>query len=311
VNGAGEMLVFSAADFEDFLEPRPDLLPVMEAELKKVIGLLAAKRWPFRLHATYDDSISRFLDVFEEVDREVPFQGLRWFFDHAETISEKNMERVKRLGGGIAIQDRMAFQGEYFVNRYGAEAAKKTPPITRMLELGIPVGAGTDATRVSSYNPWVSLYWLVSGRTVGGLPLYDKKNRLDRTAALRLYTEGSAWFSGDEGKKGGIAVGQFADLAVLSADYFSIPEAEIKGIEAVLTIMGGKIVHGSGDFAPLGPPLPTVSPDWSPVAGYGGYHRGAAADSVIHKGCACHTHRQVWSPKDSRFWGIGCDCFAF
>ena len=311
VNGAGEMLVFSAADFEDFLEPRPDLLPVMEAELKKVIGLLVAKGWPFRLHATYDESICRFLDVFEEVDRALPFQGLRWFFDHAETISEHNMERVKRLGGGIAIQDRMAFQGEYFVNRYGVEKALRTPPITRMLELGIPVGAGTDATRVSSYNPWLSLYWLVSGRTVGGLPLYDEKNRLDRTAALRLYTEGSAWFSGDEGKKGGIAVGQFADLAVLSADYFSVPEAEIKGIEAVLTIMGGRIVHGNGDFAPLAPPLPPVSPDWSPVASYGGYYRVAAADSAIHKGCACHTHRQVWSPKDSRLWGIGCDCFAF
>jgi predicted amidohydrolase YtcJ len=311
MNGAGEMLVFSAADFEDFLEPRPDLQPVMEAELKKVVGLLAAKRWPFRLHATYDESISRFLDIFEEVDREVPFQGLRWFFDHAETISEKNMERVKRLGGGIAIQDRMAFQGEYFVARYGAEAAKRTPPITRMLDLGIPVGAGTDATRVSSYNPWVTLYWLVSGRTVGGLPLYDEKNRLDRTAALRLYTEGSSWFSGDEGKKGGIAVGQFADLAVLSADYFTVPEEEIKGIEAVLTLMGGKIVHGGGDFAPLAPPLPPVSPDWSPVACYGGYHRGDAADAASHKGCACHSHRPVWSPKESRFWGIGCDCFAF
>ncbi|HTY21152.1 MAG TPA: amidohydrolase [Geobacteraceae bacterium] len=311
VNGAGEMLVFSAADFEDFLEPRPDLQPVMEAELKKVVGLLAAKRWPFRLHATYDESISRFLDVFEEVNREVPFNGLRWFFDHAETISEQNMERVKRLGGGIAIQDRMAFQGEYFVHRYGAEAAKRTPPINRMLELGIPVGAGTDATRVSSYNPWVSLYWLVSGRTVGGLPLYDEKNRLDRTAALRLYTEGSSWFSGDDGKKGGIALGQFADLAVLSADYLTVPEEEIKGIEAVLTIMGGKVVHASGDFAPLAPPIPPVSPNWSPVSNYGGYHSGKAADSVTHKGCACHMRRQVRSLKESRFWGIGCDCFAF
>ncbi|GAM08637.1 putative amidohydrolase YtcJ [Geobacter sp. OR-1] len=311
MNGAGEMLVFSAADFEDFLEPRPNLQPVMEAELKKVVGLLAAKRWPFRLHATYDESISRFLNIFEEVDREVPFQGLRWFFDHAETISEQNMERVKRLGGGIAIQDRMAFQGEYFVARYGAEAAKRTPPIARMLEMGIPVGAGTDATRVSSYNPWVSLYWLASGRTVGGLPLYDDKNRLDRTAALRLYTEGSSWFSGDEEKKGRIAVGQFADLAVLSADYLIVPEEEIKGIEAVLTIMDGKIVHASGDFAPLAPPLPPVSPDWSPVASYDGYHRGSAAAGLHRQGCACHSHQKVWSPQEGRFWGIGCDCFAF
>ncbi len=254
LNGAGEMLVFSAADFEDFLEPRPILQPFMEAELKKVVGLLVEKRWPFRLHATYDESISRFLDVFEGINREIPFNGLRWFFDHAETISEKNMERVHRLGGGIAIQDRMAFQGEYFVERYGPDAAKMTPPITKMLSMGIPVGAGTDATRVSSYNPWVSLYWLVSGNTVGGLPLYDEQNLLDRTSALRLYSEGSSWFSGDDGKKGRIAVGQLADLAVLSADYFAVPVGEIKGIEAILTVMGGRIVHGAGEFGTLAPP---------------------------------------------------------
>ncbi len=211
VNGAGEMLVFSAADFEDFLEPRPDLKPVMEAELAKVVGLLAEKRWPFRLHATYDESISRFLDVFEDVDRKVPFDGLRWFFDHAETISPRNLDRVRALGGGIAIQDRMAFQGEYFVARYGTEAGRRTPPVGLMRERGIPVGAGTDATRVSSYNPWVSLYWLTSGKTVGGLPLYGNDNRLDRTAALELYTRGSAWFSGDEEKKGVLAPGRLAD----------------------------------------------------------------------------------------------------
>ena len=83
MNGAGEMLVFSAADFEDFLEPRPDLAASLEQELTPVVRLLAQHRWPFRLHATYDESISRFLNVFESVNREVPFAGLRWFFDHA------------------------------------------------------------------------------------------------------------------------------------------------------------------------------------------------------------------------------------
>ena len=158
MNGAGEMLVFSAADFEDFLEPRPNLAPTMEQELASVVRLLAEHRWPFRLHATYDESISRFLDVFEDVNREIPFNGLRWFFDHAETISPHSIDRVKALGGGIAVQDRMAFQGEYFVDRYGAAAAQETPPIWRMLAAGVPVGAGTDATRVSSYNPFLSLY---------------------------------------------------------------------------------------------------------------------------------------------------------
>jgi hypothetical protein len=128
-NGAGEMLVFSAADFEDFLQPRPDLPSGMEDELEKVVRHLVQQRWPFRLHATYDESITRMLDVFEKVDRDIPFDGLPWFFDHAETITPRNIERVKALGGGIAIQHRMAFQGEFFVERYGAEAAKATPPV--------------------------------------------------------------------------------------------------------------------------------------------------------------------------------------
>ncbi|HJT74370.1 MAG TPA: amidohydrolase, partial [Chitinophaga sp.] len=183
-NGAGEMLVFSAADFEDFLEPRPELPENMEADLEKVVRLLVSKRWPFRLHATYNESITRFLDVFEKVNRDIPFDGLPWIFDHAETITEKNIERVKALGGGIAIQSRMAYQGEYFTDRYGAAAALQTPPVKKMLEMGVPVGGGSDATRVSSYNPWVSLYWLTVGKTVGGLQLYNEQSRLSREAAL-------------------------------------------------------------------------------------------------------------------------------
>jgi len=311
MNGAGEMLVFSAADFEDFLEPRPGLMPTLEAELKKVVSLLVENHWPFRIHATYDESISRFLNIFEEVNREVSFKGIRWFFDHAETISLRSLERVRALGGGIAIQDRMAFQGEYFINRYGAKIAEQSPPITRMLEMGIPVGAGTDATRVASYNPWVSLYWLVSGKTVGGTLLYPQANRIDRMEALRLYTVGSAWFSTEEKEKGSIEEGKLADLVVLSADYFTIPEEEIKGIESVLTIVGGKVVYGTEKFGSLAPPPLPVSPDWSPVGPYGGYRRGTAVSTAIHKGCACQTHRQVWLPKESTFWGIGCDCFAF
>jgi predicted amidohydrolase YtcJ len=106
MNGAGEMLTFSAADFEDFLEPRPDLPEALERELPAVVRLLAENRWPFRLHATYDESIGRFLDVFDAVHRDVPFTDLHWFFDHAETVTDRNLERIKALGGGIAIQHR-------------------------------------------------------------------------------------------------------------------------------------------------------------------------------------------------------------
>lgn len=323
VNGAGEMLVYTAADFEDFLVERPDMLPVMESELEAVIRHLVKNRWPFRLHATYNETIERALNVYEAVNRETPFDGLHWFFDHCETITDRNLERVKKLGGGIAVQNRMAFQGEYFVERYGARQAERTPPIRRMLEMGIPVGAGTDATRVSSYNPYLSLYWLTTGKTIGGMGLYPEKNRLDRSEALKLYTMGSSWFSTEDGKKGALASGQLADLAVLSADYFSIPEEDIKGLESHLTIVGGKIVYASDAFAKLAPPELPVSPNWSPVAKYGGYvqagksttdasHVAARIDSAA-AGCV-HGHassRDLQVFGKSGLWSLGCDCFAF
>jgi predicted amidohydrolase YtcJ len=316
MNGAGEMLVFSAADFEDFLEPRPDLPDSLETEMTEVVTLLARNRWPFRLHATYDESITRFLNVFEAVNREVPFNGLHWFFDHAETISERNIERVKTLGGGIAVQHRMAYQGEYFIDRYGKKAAEHSPPIRKMLAMGVPVGAGTDATRVASYNPFVSLYWLVTGKTVGGTAMYPEANRLDRSEALRRYTLGSAWFSGEEDKKGSIEAGKLADLAVLSADYFSVPEDEIKGLESVLTIVGGKVVYATGEFQRLAPaPLP-VSPGWSPVGVYGGYHQAqpAVAHQCAHTGLLhqlLHVLAEKMSVARTRPVGLPCECFAF
>ncbi|WP_083518246.1 amidohydrolase [Dechloromonas denitrificans] len=308
-NGAGEMLVFSAADFEDFQEPRPDLPAVMEAELTEVVSLLAANHWPFRLHATYDESISRFLDVLESVHREVPIDRLGWFFDHAETISDRNIERVRALGGGIAVQHRMAFQGEYFVERYGARAAERTPPIRRMLELGVPVGAGTDATRVASYNPFAALYWLVSGRTCGGLALYPAANRLSREEALRLYTVGSAGFSGEAAKKGRLVAGQLADLCVLSADYFAIPEAEIKALESVLTIVGGKPVYATQEFRRLDPPALPVLPEWSPVATFGGYGAPLAYHHAAARPAPCRAHPH---PAPHLHDGLGgCMCWAF
>ncbi|EXF92996.1 amidohydrolase [Pseudomonas fluorescens HK44] len=320
-NGAGEMLVFSAADFEDFLEPRPDLPQTMEQELEPVVRHLVEQRWPFRLHATYNESITRMLDVFEKVNRDIPFDGLPWFFDHAETITPQNIERVRALGGGIAIQDRMAFQGEYFIDRYGAKAAEHTPPIQRMLAEGIPVGAGTDATRVSSYNPWTSLYWLVSGRTVGGLELYPQG--LSRDTALELFTHGSAWFSSEQGSKGQIKVGQLADLVALSADYFSVDDEAIKWIESVLTVVGGKVVYGNLEFEKLGPPRLPVMPDWSPVVNVPGHWKPLAPlTAQMHQcagACAVHAHSHERARSSNApvsdfqgFWGaFGCSCFAF
>src|SRR6202140_2915677 len=297
-NGAGEMLVFSAADFEDFRQPRPDMPAEMEGELDQVVRILAENRWPWRLHATYDETISRALDVFERVDQDVPLSGLNWFFDHAETISDQSIDRIAALGGGIAVQHRMAYQGEYFVERYGFGAAGATPPRAKMLEKGVKVSAGTDATRVASYNPWVSLAWLVTGRTVGGLRIYPQRNCLDRETALRLWTENATWFTNEEGKKGRIEAGQLADLIVPDRDYFACPESEIADTVSELTIVGGRVVYAAGIVSSLDTPPPPAMPDWSPVRRSGGNkpiaqistQPGNATACIIHR----HAHANAW-----------------
>jgi predicted amidohydrolase YtcJ len=330
-NGAGEMLVFSAADFEDFRVARPDMPYEMESELEAVVRILVQNKWPWRLHATYDETISRALDVFEKVNRDMPLDGLHWFFDHAETISEQSIDRIAALGGGIAVQHRMAYQGEYFVERYGMGAAEATPPVAKMLAKGVKTSAGTDATRVASYNPWVSLSWLVTGRTVGGLRITPQRNCLDRETALRMWTENVTWFSNEEGKKGRIEVGQFADLTVPDRDYFSCADSEIADTTSDLTIVGGKVVYGAGEFRSLDRSLPPPAmPDWSPVRSFGGYgawgEKGPARAARIEAAqfCTCtngcgvhgHDHARAWLSgipvSDLKsFWGaLGCACWA-
>ncbi|HEX7815079.1 amidohydrolase [Dyella sp.] len=330
-NGAGEMLVYSAADFEDFRQPRPDMPPQMEGELEEVVRILAENRWPWRLHATYDETISRALDVFEKVNRDISLDGIHWFFDHAETISERSMDRIAALGGGVAVQHRMAYQGEYFVDRYGAAAAEATPPITTMLGKGIRVSAGTDATRVASYNPWVSLAWLINGKTVGGLRIYPQRNCLDRETALRMWTEKVSWFSNEEGKRGQVAVGQFADMIVPDRDFFACAGDEIAHITSELTVVGGRIVYGASEFAPLDDHEPPAAmPDWSPVRQFGGFgawkdnrYASSAQHRVAASACGCssacvvhgHDHARAWASdapvSDERsFWGaLGCACW--
>lgn len=315
MNGAGENLIWSAADFENFLQPRPDLKPIMESELEAVVRKLVVANWPWRIHATYDETIDRFLDVFERVHRDHPIDRLRWFIDHAETVSERNLERIMALGGGIAVQHRMAYQAAYFIRRYGPGAAQAKPPIQDMLKMGLPVGGGTDGTRVASYHPWTCLWWLVTGKSVGGQVINASENRLSRESALKLWTAGSAWFSGEEAEKGTLAPGMLADLAVLSEDYFAVAEEAIRDIESVLTIVDGTIVHASDIFKSHNPELPPVSPDWSPVAHYGGYQNrkpDGLQQNENRQGQGRphgHTHLPILGA-DGRAWQTGCSCSA-
>jgi hypothetical protein len=230
----------------------------------------------------------------------------------------------------------MAYQGEYFVERYGSATAEATPPVKRMLEKGVRVSAGTDATRVASYNPWVSLSWLVTGSTIGGLQLYPQRNCLDRETALRMWTENVTWFSNEEGRRGRIEKGQLADLIVPSKDYFSVPEDEISFLTSDLTVVGGRVVYGAADFASLDDnPLPPAMPDWSPTRSFKGYgawgdHDRAGRNSLhparyrAMVACACasacalhgHAHARAWASKapvsdlKGFFGALGCSCWA-
>ena len=276
---------------------------VMEKNLTAVVKYIVAQGWPFRQHTSFDASASRVLDVLEHVNREAPLKNLRWGLDHCETLRPATLERLAALGGSIDIQNRMSLDGEAFVKKYGEKAAADAPPVARIREMGIPLACGTDANRATSYNPWIGLHWLVTGRTLGGAKLQGDRNLLDRTEALRLYTAGSAWISGEENKKGTLEAGKFADLAILSADYFSVPVDEIKDIESVMTMVGGKIVYGAGPYSRLSPPLPAVSQDWLPVRDYGEYYKQAALQ-------ARQMAREFSQPRiigDGDAWGA-CAC---
>jgi predicted amidohydrolase YtcJ len=223
------------------------------------------------LHATYNESITRDLNVIEAVNREQPLNGLVWFIDHAETISNENLQRIKKLGGGIAIQHRMAYQGEAFLRRYGREAAWDAPPVRQIIDAGVPLALGTDGTRVASYNPWIALYWITTGKTIGGAQVMDPAKTVDRLTALRLITTGGYTLLQQDATKGRLQPGYAADLVILTKDYFTVPAGEIESIQSLLTIVDGKIVYGAGPYQHVAPAALPIIPSWSPVYFYGGY----------------------------------------
>ena len=244
--GIGEIIVFRCWDGDGLapIEIDADSL----REFTELSMMAAAGGWPMHVHAILDGTASAILDAWEEVDATHPIGGLRFCLAHAEGISERTMARARALGLGLALQDRMLMRASGSVPGWGAPAVEQAPPLQRMLELGFPLGAGTDATVVSSINPWLSLWWLVSGRTFGG-PRRAAEHRLTREQALGLYTRGSAWFSSEEHERGALAVGALADLAVLDADYFGIDEDALPSVRSELTIVDGTVVHAGEAFA--------------------------------------------------------------
>jgi predicted amidohydrolase YtcJ len=274
LNGAGEALTLSTVDFENFCEPRPELLDVALDEVEQAVRILVSNDWGFRLHASYGETIDHFLTIFDKLAAEGLFPNEnRWFFDHAETVSQQALDRISALGGAVSVQNRTMFQAQPFLARYGPATTGNAPPIRAMLDAGLTVAAGTDATRAASYNPWLSLSWLVTGRDIAGRELRSAHNLVDRATALKMYTIAGAQLSGEADLKGSLAVGKYADFAVLSEDYFDVDEVGISRIESVLTVVGGRVVWSSAEFEGIAAPLPPPTPTWSPVTRFSGMGR--------------------------------------
>lgn len=272
--GAGELLSAEVHDHENFDRPAVIIEPAKMRELvERDISKLVARRIPFREHITYDENITPFLDALEKLNEKTPLDGLRWSLEHAETISPANIARVKALGGGIALDTKMAMHGDAFIKTHGREKALQTPRLRQLVDSGIPLAMTTDAFRAAAYNPWVGISWMVTGKSVAGTEVLAKDNRLSRAEALGLFTRKAAWFMNAETEVGIIAPGQLADFALLDKDYFSVPESQIKSIASVLTVMDGRVVFGAQDYQSLTPTLPEILPAWSPIKYFGGYYQ--------------------------------------
>ena len=228
--------------------PRPT--DAEKAKYYEIVKWAADRGMALTMHWSNDASVGQLLDIFEKVNQETPIANLRWSIAHLNDASEGSLRRMKALGVGWTVQDAMYFGGDGYVQQAGAAAAKRVPPVNTATKIGVPIGGGTDAHRVASYNPFTSLQWFLDGKTVGGVALRGPEETPDRAEALRLYTSGSAWFSHDDRVRGSLELGKLADLAVLSQDYMTVPIDRIGSTESLLTMVSGKIVYAAAPFKP-------------------------------------------------------------
>ena len=248
-NGIGENVTWGMYNNETPTEAQKE-------KLYRVLRWADSRGLTATFHWNNDRSVHHLLEVFERVNREIPIVPLRWSIAHLNDASPDSLARMKALGVGWLMQNAFYFRGEAFLGQRGLEIARVSPPIVSALDMGVPVGGGTDAHRVMWFSPFVSLQWMLDGKTVGGTAMRAPEELPTRMQALRLYTEGSAWFAFDEGRRGSLAAGKFADLAVLSKDYLTVPTDEIGSITSLLTMVGGRVVYAADPFAAYQDKLP-------------------------------------------------------
>lgn len=250
--GFAETLVRGLGDGDVLANPQGVQFSAQAKEkFRAMLGYFAATGYGFHLHATHDSSARQLLDVIEAVHRVTPLSRQRIVFAHLEDASAETLARLKNLGAGISVQGGLALTGERAVELWGEARARRAPPLRTMLNSGVPVGAGSEGFHGANYSPMVTLGWLITGKTIAGSPIREAGQNLSRAEALRLYTLGGAWLTAEQERKGSIEVGKLADLAVLSADYLTVPEEQIRSLTSVVTVVGGRIVYAAGPYAAL------------------------------------------------------------
>ncbi|MGE3844011.1 MAG: amidohydrolase [Vicinamibacterales bacterium] len=243
-NGIGERITWAMNGISGV--PTPD---VREAYVK-IVRWAAQRGLSLTMHWDSDKNVDELLRIFEDVNTETPIAPLRWTIAHLNDASPATLQRMKQLGVGWTVQGAMYNRGDGAAKEAG-DAVKRMPPVVTGAKLGVPIGAGTDAHRVSTYNPFTTLQWLLDGRNASGTPLRGPEETPSRIEALRLYTLGSAWVAHAEDRRGTLEVGKLADLAVLSGDYLTVPIDRIGQLQSVLTLVGGRVVYADAPFAAL------------------------------------------------------------
>jgi predicted amidohydrolase YtcJ len=247
-NGPGEILIW--ADWTD-----GDITGDGKAKLAELLRWAASKGYSIQLHWNPDRTVHDLLDVVEDITKDYAIRNLRWSVLHLYNVSEANLKRMQALGLIWGVQDGLYFGGERLQKEVGTEAAKQMPRIVTAMKLGLTVTGGTDAHRVSSYNPFVALQWYLDGTTIGGVQTRGETEAPSRRQALEMYTSNTAFAANDDDRRGTLEPGKFADLAVLSADYLTAPVREIGKIRSLLTMVGGNVVYAAPPFAALEPPV--------------------------------------------------------
>jgi predicted amidohydrolase YtcJ len=212
-------------------------------EVRAVYERIAAAGWPLSQHTIREDEIERYVGIMEQVAAKYPLRSLRWTLEHVFEITPAQIERLKTIGVGVRVQDH-----DYIRNE--STSWKAGPPFRTLLESGIEMGAGTDSGVVGALNPWLAIYFMVTGKDAGG-ELILPGEQIGRKDALRLYTAANAWFNFEEDDMGSIEAGKLADLVVLDRAYLDISDEEIKQIKSLLTLVGGRVVHASAPYDAL------------------------------------------------------------